>query len=319
MTGPETPLPTLIKKGDHLSILRHIRAHKLCNSSLVIQHGQLLLNSKSWSNSISSNELLAALEQICIAALEEHNLDLAKQVLKRIRDDVAGSTAKNGETTTSVRYCKLLALCLESEEQYDHAMKIYNDMLKENPSNSYAAKRKYCLLKTQIGQEKEARDLLNSYLEVNGMDVGAWVEMAKSCLNICDYKGAAYCYEEVVLTSPLDANAHCMLGELYLTIGGKENLKLARKHLAQSLELEPTNLRALYGIVSAAETYLQLVEKSQLSSNSGKKKKAHDQQFDEEDVEMAKALYNYGVGKLSNSYKGTFMSSLLDMVLESEE
>lgn len=316
MQGPETPLPVLIKDSDHLAILRHVRAHKLPNvSALIVKHGQNLLNSKAWQSSLTEIERLASLEQICIAALEEQKVEMAKEMLYKIQKEVAISSGGGGQSLDETpRYRKLLALVLECEENYEIATEVYNKMIIENPSNSHAYKRKYCILKSQ-GKRKEARDALNSYLEDNGMDVGAWVEMANSCLNMGDYKGAAYCYEEIVLSSPMDSNVHCMLGEIYVTIGGKENLQLARKHLALSLELDPTNLRAIYGLVSAAETYLQLHEKT-LSTKASKKNK---DVFDKEDVEMAKDLYEYGCSKLSKSYKGTYMSSLLDMILDKEE
>ena len=318
MQGPETPLPTLIQTSDHHAVLRHIRAHKLPNfSSLVIEHGQNLLQSKAWDSSLTEIERLASLEQICVAALEEQNIEFAKDLLKRIQTEVdisAGSSdGDGGSPSISLRYRKLLGLTLESEENYETALEFYNKMLQENPSNSHAYKRKYCILKSQ-GKRKEARQELNSYLETNGMDVGAWVEMANSCLEVGDYKGAAYCYEEVVLSSPMESGVHCILGEIYVTIGGIENLKLARKHLSMSLELDPDNQRAMYGLVSAAETYLETVESD---SKSSKKKKKN--MFDEEDVEMAKDLYEYGVGKLSISYKGTYMSSLLKMILDKED
>lgn len=321
MQGPEIPLPTLIEASDHHAILRHIRAHKLPNSSsIVIKHGQNLLQSKAWNSSLTEIERLASLEQICIAALQEQKIEFAKDLLKKIQKEVVISESSSdndgGSPSISLRYRKLLGLTLESEENYETALEFYNKMLQENPSNSHAYKRKYCILKSQ-GKRKEARQELNSYLEANGMDVGAWVEMANSCLEVGDYKGAAYCYEEIVLSSPLESDVHCILGELYATIGGIENLKLARKHLSLSLELDPDNLRAMYGLVSAAESYLQLIEKISSESKSSNKKKKN--VFDEEDVEMAKDLYEYGVSKLSKSYKGTYMSSLLGMVLEKEE
>lgn len=317
MAGPETPLPTLIENSDHLAILRHIRAHKLQKPDVVVEHGQNLLQSKAWHSSLTEIERLASLEQMFVASLEVQNIDLAKESLQLIQKEI--NDGKNSSHSSSARYRKLVALSLEFDEDYETAMQVYNKMLQENPSNSYAHKRKYCVLKSQ-GKRSEAREVLNSYLEENGMDIGAWVEMAESCLEIGDYNGAAYCYEEILLSSPLDSNVHCMLGELYVTIGGKDNLKLARKHLAQSLELNPNNLRALFGIVSAAENYLQLVQISEENNkSSSKKKKLNKNDFDEDDVQMAKDLHEYGVGKLSNVYKGTYMSSLVEMVLEGEE
>jgi len=105
-------------------------------------------------------------------------------------------------------------------------------MLSDNASNVYALKRKYVILRLQF-KDLEARKCLNDYLEQNGSDATAWVEMAKSCMEQGDCKRAAYCYEEVILFSPMDANVHCSLRELYVTIGKeKDNYVLARKHFA---------------------------------------------------------------------------------------
>ena len=317
MQGPESPLSILIEEANHLAILRHVRAHKVSNSSLVVKHGQILLQSKGWYSNLSDIERLASLEQICIAALEEQNTELAKEILDKIQKEVIVLTPaddNSGKPNVSLRYRKLIALSFECEDNYEKALKLYGEMIRENPANSYALKRRYCILKCQ-GKGEEAREALNSYLEGNGTDACAWMEMANSCLEVGDYTGAAYCYEEIVLSSPMDAKVHCMLGEIYVTIGGFENLKLARKHLALSLELDSKNLRAIYGIVGAAETYLEICKSNVENKAGGNNKKKKRNEFDEEDVEMARDLYEYGIGRLSKSYKGTHMGSLIEIIL----
>lgn len=253
---------------------------------------------------IPPTQHLSLLEEIVISALFEKKAQRASEVLKEIKDIVG---------TSSLRYRKLLALGLESSGEYTDALGIYDDMLSENPSNVYALKRKYVILRSQL-KDVEARKCLNDYLEQNGSDAKAWVEMAKSCMEQGDYKGAAYCYEEVILFSPMDASVHCTLGELYVTIGGKENYILARKHFAQSLEFDKGYVRAMFGLVSATECYLDLMDQEKMESNQGKKSK-NKHVWDEQDVELVRDLKAYGVQQLLKSYKGTKMERLVETVL----
>uniref|UniRef100_A0A7S2WFV2 ER membrane protein complex subunit 2 n=1 Tax=Eucampia antarctica TaxID=49252 RepID=A0A7S2WFV2_9STRA len=295
MMGPEEDLPTLLKRSDHLGVLRYVRAHKIRDPELVVEHGTLLLGTDLSKckgsflySKLEENERLGALEQICIAALDIHESELAAKALDEIMACVG-----NG----SRRFRRLLGLCLESSNDLSGAAEIYNDLLRENPSNMFCLKRKYCILRT-LHKDEEAREALNDYLEKNGSDVGAWAEMAKFCAEVGDCTGAAFCYEEIVLACPLDSDVHCTLAEWYVTIGGKENLKLARKHMAQSLELNPNNLRAMYGLLNAANAYIQEVET---------KKSKKD---DSNDVDVAKELIKYASEKLSKVYKGTGKTSV---------
>jgi len=288
---------------------------------------------------INESERLATLEQLTIAALDtnspsyaSHSTTIAERTLTQIRDLVGKE---------SVRYRNLLALCLERQENYTGALAIYNNLLADNPSNVHALRRKYTILRAQQyipwGQEggaddaspslmeltrvreaalvtangMEIKEALNDYLERNGSDASAWVEMTKICAEVGDYSGAAYSGEEIVLSAPLNAEAHCALGDWYATVGGRENWKAARKHFAQSLELDPdNNLRALFGLVSVAESFLDDVE----AAGGGRKKKKREV-VNEEDVEMAKDLLKYGTDKLSAVYKGTPMGGLVEKVL----
>jgi tetratricopeptide (TPR) repeat protein len=282
-----------------LAILEHIHDHKLHEPAIVLKLGLPLRKSK-----LAPSQLLSVLEQIIIAALHQKEIKLASETLSQVKASTGSS---------SLRYRKLLALCLESAGEFEEALVIYNDMLSDNKANVHALKRKYSILRTQL-KDIEARECLNDYLEQNGSDAQAWVEMAKTCLEQGDYKGATFCYEEVVLCSPMDTGVHCSLGELYVTIGGKENFVLARKHFAQCLELEKGCIRAMFGLVSATECYLDLMASDQ-SSSSGKKKGKD--AWDEQDVELVRDLKAYGVENLIKSFKGTSMSGLVTTILSS--
>ena len=331
MIGPEEDLPTLISQSDHLNVLRYIRAHKIRQPTTVVTHGKLLLgittsttstdNNKEViiptkqrpNNNIGDAERLAALEQLCIASLDIGNIPLAEYCLDAMQVSSSSSDASSGVITKeSTRFRKLLGLCLEASGDYIGASDIYDKLLQDNPSNSHAAKRKYCILAAQFGKEDEAMKVLNEYLSQHPGDVAAWNTMAEVCLSVSDFTGAAYCYEEVILGQPLDSNIHCKLGEVYCTAGGLSNTKLARKHLAQAVQLDPNNLRAWYGLIGAAEGYLQEVDK--ISNKNSSKKDA-----EQEGVAVANELIKFAGEKLVQVYKGDkMMMKIVEKILMGE-
>jgi len=290
--GPGDDLPTLIGRKDHLGVLRYVRAHELRKPELVVEHGQNLLG-KDLSKHIGDEETrLAAIEQICLAALDVGKHDLADKCLDQLRN--------SGIDKDSVRFRCLLARCLEASRDYDGATKIYDALLKDNPANLVALQRKYCIARATQKEPEKIIEALNEYLGQNMVDVSGWYEMAKIRMSYCDYKGAAYALEQVVLGSPLDAEMHCLLAEVYATIGGLANLTLARKHMAQSLELDSSYVRAQFGLVAVANQYLEE------SAAAGKK------DLDEHEVLVAKELVKYGASEVLKSYKGN--TKMLDVV-----
>ena len=291
-------LPTLIRKKDHLNVLRFIRLHELRAPELVVTHGRALLGD-DLQRTRACDELsrLAALEQICLAALDTGDTQLAETCLDRLRS--AGGIAKE-----SVRFRRLLARCLEAAGDLQGAELIYQDLLKENPSNCVARQRQYCIYRAQVGKQAEAATALNDYLQHNPADTGAWMELATLRMEIGDYKGAAFCYEEVLLEAPADAALQCALAECYATLAhtkatSPEYLKLARQHFSQALELDPSSRRAQWGLLTAANDCLVKAT----SSSSSKK----DGPVDEHDQLVAQALVKLAAEKLLASYKGTPM------------
>ena len=294
--GPDEDLPTLIKQKDHLNVLRYVRAHQLRNPELVVEHAKALLGEGLSKGLSDPSAHLAVLEQLCLAALDLHNHKLAETCLTKLKDSVSGKESK--------RFRRLLARCLEASGDLSGAENIYNDMLQNNPANLVALQRKYALLKGQPHKEVEAMEALNKYLEQNMADSAGWYEMAQLRMELADFKGAAYALEEVVLACPLESSIHCELAEVYSTIGGLENLNLARKHMAQSLELDPSNRRAQFGLVVVANAYL-------LEAANAPKK-----MHDEHEVAVAKELIKYGAGQLLKSYSGSSMFGAVKALMD---
>ncbi|KAL3915220.1 MAG: hypothetical protein SGARI_008229, partial [Bacillariaceae sp.] len=175
----------------------------------------------------------------------------------------------------------------------------------KNPANVVALQRKYCVMRAQGTEPKEkVMAALNDYLGQQLADVSAWYEMAQLKLSVADFKGAAYALEQVVLGDPLDSNLHRELAEVYATLGGLEHTTLARKHMAQALELDPKNIRAQFGLVSVANQFLE--------ESAGASKK----QVDQHEQLVAKELVKYGAAQVLRQYKGTKMFSSVKQVME---
>jgi len=285
-------------------ILLHIESHKLLLPQVYLTNASKVLSQQGLKG--STTRRLTILEQVVLSALHVNNTSLAESSLEEIKSLVGKE---------STRYRKLLAQCLESQEEYQQALDIYNDLLSSNPSNISVLKRIYCIHKAK-GDDVLARQTMNEYLERNGADAAAWIVLAKDCMEEGDYKGAAYCYEEAILVSPVDASLHCTLGELYTTIATKESLILARKHFCMCLELEGENrnLRAIFGLVSAVENYIHLE-----TMNQGKKKGRNADEENEEHLDIARELKKYGVERLIKAYHGHYYGDLLAKFLHMEE
>lgn len=80
-------------------------------------------------------------------------------------------------------------------------------------------------------------------------DREAWQELAELYLLDSDLARAAFCLEEVVLLGPLNHLHHQRLADIRYTMGGPENVELARAHYCLALKLCPQNVRALYGLL----------------------------------------------------------------------
>jgi ER membrane protein complex subunit 2 len=229
-----------------------------------------------------------------------------------IASSTANTDKKQPSWSSSNRFQRLSARCLEAAGDYNGAMMVYDEMLKKNPANVVALQRKYCVLRAQQHQQQGATvsieavvEALNEYLGQQLSDVAGWYEMAQLRLSIADFQGAAYALEQVILGSPLEADMHRQLAEVYATLGGLERTMLARKHMTQALELNPTDLRTQFGLVSVANQYLDE------SMGTGNKKLV-----DEHEQQVAKELLKFGADKILASYRNTEMLACVKRVMD---
>ncbi|KAG8196762.1 hypothetical protein JTE90_014495 [Oedothorax gibbosus] len=219
-------------------ILRQWREDNIRRSEEVVEIWQdILINC---TNKVGDEKWLIY-EQVCLAALDCHRLDIAQECLEALDKQFPGS----------LRVRKLRAMELEALERYDDALTLYDSILQHDESNSVIYKRKVSVLKAQ-NKIPEAVKELTDYLKKFMSDHEAWMELSDLYLSEQDYNKAAFCYEELILYNPHNHLYHQRYAEIQYTIGGLENMEIARAYFAQSIKLNPHNMRSLYGFFLAA-------------------------------------------------------------------
>ncbi|KAF1318607.1 Inactive purple acid phosphatase 29, partial [Globisporangium splendens] len=199
-----------------MELLQYVRKEKLRVPRVVAKFGKLLVQNHSWR---LGSDIWAIYEQVFVAALDLHDDELAD----------------------------------EQRGEYAKAEEIYDEVLKGNPANALMSKRKIAILKAQ----KKTQDMivaLNDYLRNFQTDQAAWLELAETYLSIGAYRYGAFCYEELILLNPMDAIFHSRLADIYSTIGGLDNLRVARKHYSHSLEINKhKNVRGFIGLLACTK------------------------------------------------------------------
>ncbi|KAK2158243.1 hypothetical protein LSH36_174g04008 [Paralvinella palmiformis] len=187
------------------------------------------------------DELWMVHEQVCIAALDCGNKDVAMMNLHALQE----------QFPNSMRVRRLRGLFFESQENYDKALKIYDAILDIDETNTLIRKRKIAILKAKDDIRGAIKEL-NVYVERFMSDYEAWMELCDLYLQEQDYTKAAFCLEELIMSNPHSHLYHEKYAEIKYTQGGIENMCTARRYFAQSLKLNPNNMRALYGLFLSA-------------------------------------------------------------------
>eukprot|EP01103_Thecamoeba_quadrilineata_P016569 TRINITY_DN5569_c0_g1_i2.p1 TRINITY_DN5569_c0_g1~~TRINITY_DN5569_c0_g1_i2.p1 ORF type:complete len:138 (+),score=24.07 TRINITY_DN5569_c0_g1_i2:190-603(+) len=78
-------------------------------------------------------------------------------------------------------------------------------------------------------------------------DESAWSELAELYLSLLMLKQASYCYEELILATPQNHHLYERYAEIMYSLGG-DNIRVARKYFALSIELNPESVRSLWGL-----------------------------------------------------------------------
>jgi len=218
----------------------------LANSAtrLVVKYGfHLLKNHKSKLG----DEVWELYERVFIAALECHQNDKEGKTYDVASFCLQSLRAKFGNSST--RYLRLVMMEKESKGLYEDALVNAQKILKQDPSNMHAWKRKIAIYKAAKDEEKAIEELAK-YLNIYPSDESGWQELTQLYISQQKFELAKFCIEELILLVPENYLYHLQYAEVLYTAGSKPDFETARKYFAQSLELKPDdNLRALYGLV----------------------------------------------------------------------
>ncbi|XP_045449269.1 ER membrane protein complex subunit 2-A-like [Melitaea cinxia] len=203
------------------------------------------------------SEKYLVMEQVIYAALDCHYYSIAKSWIMMLFEEFPGS----------LRVLRYKAACLEAEEKYDEAMEVLDSIINADETNSAARKRRVAIFKAQ-GLIQEAIKELVDYLKKFMSDMEAWQELSELYLQVQEYSKAAFCAEELILHQPHNHLMHQRLADIRYTMGGVENMELAKSYYCQALKLNPDNMRALLGLFLVTNTLLSHYK----SSGSTKRK-----------------------------------------------
>lgn len=220
--------------SEDIDVLRSWRENNDRKSSEVVE---------KWNNRLNNNvdklgkERQIILEQVCLASLDCHDLNIAKKCVNHLYK----------EFPNSLRVKKLEAMCYEAGEKYEDALTILDDIIKVDETNSSARKRKIAILKAQNKNIDAIKELVE-YLKTYMADPEAWQELSELYLNEQDFNKAIFCMEELVLHNPHNHLLYQRLADIRYTQGGFDNLEQAKMYYSQAIKLNPRNIRALYGL-----------------------------------------------------------------------
>ncbi|CAG0919511.1 unnamed protein product [Notodromas monacha] len=186
------------------------------------------------SSKLSSEKWLV-LEQVFIAALDCGRYSLAEDCLNELRD----------QFPSSLRIKKLNGMRLEALDKTEQAIEVYQSIIRADDTNSSVRKRMIVVSDSPFS----AIPALTDYLQFAMGDQEAWLELCDRYIQIHEYGQAAFCLEEIILLNPHTHFYHQKYAEIRYTMGGIENLELARAYFCQAVKLKEDNVRGLYGIL----------------------------------------------------------------------
>uniref|UniRef100_A0A0C9RQJ8 ER membrane protein complex subunit 2 n=1 Tax=Wollemia nobilis TaxID=56998 RepID=A0A0C9RQJ8_9CONI len=235
--------------GEVWEYLCLVKKLKVRRSDMVLRYGLALLKD-SKARSKLGGDVWTLYEQVAIAAMDCRRLDVAKDCVQTLMK----------KFPDSIRVGRLEGMWFEAKGSWDKADKIYSGLLEEQPLDPQIHKRKIAIAKAQ-GNLLGAVEGLNKYLEIYMADHDAWRELADLYISLQMYKQAAFCFEELIVAQPSNPLFHLSYAEVLYTLGGLENLKLAKKYYAAAINLTGgKNTKALYGVCLCGVAINQLAK-----------------------------------------------------------
>lgn len=183
----------------------------------------------------------------------------------------------------------------EAQCDDDEARNLYQELLKAN-AEDYPAYRRLAAFFRDVEQSDESIDMINQLLNINMADTQAWLELAEMYSAKMNFQKASFCFEEVLVQQPSNYIYNLKYAEFLYSLGGGDNLILARKYFSKAVQLNNNtgnpaiqqsnrSTRAIFGLL---ETCTRLESMS----------KKYQDEVNQDLIEMCKE-------KLEKLYKGT--------------
>ena len=240
--------------------LQMVEEHAVRRPACVARAAACVLADAKSASKLSKREMYQAMELHAYASLDLGDVATCERHVRALESVFPNST----------RVGRLLGCMLEAEGGHDDALKLYDDLLKQTPSEQRLMKRRAACLKA-AGRVAEAIEQLVSYLDTFMGDVAAWEELALLYLSERRFKQAVFCWEEVIVAQPQLGKHHRRMAETYYTWGGYENLRNARKYYAAALDMSTaSDLRAMYGLVLVDKKMRHLEKTSKAAANAAR-------------------------------------------------
>ena len=229
-------------------------------SELVLEYGIKLMAD---SGEIEKIENFKVLEEVFFSALTCKAFDWADLLLLIINNQIPKSPK-------SLRY---LAMFKQAQGKDEEAKNVYRELLKANPEDYPAYKRLAAFLRdTEL--KDEAIGTLNCLLKINMTDTHAWYELAEMYIAEMNYAKAAFCFEEILIQKPTNHLYNIKYAELLYSMGGGENLILARKYYSKAITLNDNaseasimsgnkSVRAIFGLLETCKRLESMSKKYQ--------------------------------------------------------
>lgn len=272
--------------NDILSLLQYIQQNNIYLPYIVVKYGYILINKyKSHLNEILYYDII---EYICYNAIYIHNESITSQLLTLLI---------NKFTNQSQRLNKLIGLHYETRGLYDKAMNIYKQCLSIDPSNLWFIKR-ISNISYYNDNIQETVKTLNSYVKQNNNDETVWLQLVNLYLSMTHnndskaihyYTLSQYCCEELILFAAENYLYHLLYADILYSLG---QYKSARQYYTQTIELNPSSVRSLYGLLVT------------IRNNTN----------DRNDTTIA--LYKLALHRLTQYYKQNANSNMLEIMLK---
>uniref|UniRef100_A0A0G4IAG3 ER membrane protein complex subunit 2 n=1 Tax=Chromera velia CCMP2878 TaxID=1169474 RepID=A0A0G4IAG3_9ALVE len=225
------------KSCSYKKLLDSFKAAARCeHGDLLLSYGTMLLVR---FRTELGDEFWTVCERVLLAALDFGATEWVDFCLAKLRQ----------KFPQSVRVKKLAGLVLESREDLEGALRLYNDVKTKAPTDVTLQKRTVTVLKKKR-RFPEAVDKLKEYLDEFPMDIEAWHELGCLYLYQSNLPKAVFCFEELMLHDPRNVYFVLTIAELLYSTGDFEN---SRRYFAWACQIDDKCLRGLWGLLLASE------------------------------------------------------------------